>query len=278
MLGTYVIPSTLAKTRHWVSFCLSILAYVCTVTDNPIEGNTCAIKPLFKVGGEPIPEAEEDQINMLKEAIYVLYGKRGIRFFPPRPGREVEEDEFVIPSFVSGSKGDWSSMHFVIALVDFSYVLSPEEKSVSNLLQRFMKKAKIKSLGGGSASYHEAVATAIGETKGARRQLRVAARRERGERVDVSSLSSTHRHDRMDDTDPLPTPADVPHSWTPSAPAPSSTWTPTSYSWFSFGNTWEEYNTWSSREWTDQRLPKGQSKGSGSSQWSKPDNWKDKGW
>ena len=278
MLGTYVIPSTLITTRHWVSFCLSILAYICTVTNNPIEGDDSAIKPLFKAGGVLIPESEQEQINMLKEAIYVLYGKRGIRFFPPRPGHDVEEDEFVIPSFVSGSKGDWSSMHFVIALVDYSHVLSPEEKSVSNLLKRFMDKAQTKSLQGGTVSYQGAVTSAGGETKGTRRQLRLSARIERGECVDVSSLSSTHGHDRMDDTDSLPTPADVPHSWTPSAPAPSSTWTPTSQSWSSSGYTWEERNYWSNNEWTNQRLPKGQSKGSGSSQRSKPDNWKYTGW
>ena len=146
MLGTYVIPSTLMATRHWVAFCLSILAYICTVTNNPIEGSDSAMKPLFKAGGVPIPESEQEQTNLLKEAICVLYGKKGIRFFPPRPGQEVDENEFVIPSFVSGSKGDWSSMHFIITLVDYSHVLSPEEKSVSSLLKLFKEKAQTKSL------------------------------------------------------------------------------------------------------------------------------------
>ena len=118
MLGTYVIPSTLATTRHWVSFCLSVLAYACTVTGNPIEGEASALKPIFSANREHIPQAEKEQIDLLKEAIYVLYGKQGIRFFPPRPGGHLSDNEFVIPSFTSGSKGDWSSRHYVSVLIE----------------------------------------------------------------------------------------------------------------------------------------------------------------
>ena len=39
MLTTEVIPSVLSKTRLWVSFCLSVLAYSCTVSGKPIDGD-----------------------------------------------------------------------------------------------------------------------------------------------------------------------------------------------------------------------------------------------
>ena len=127
MLATYVIPSTFMATRHWVSFCLSILAYVCTVSGNPIEGDVDALKAIHSADRKLIPELEKQQTDLLKEAIYVLYGKRGIRLFPPRPGVDLHQDEFLIPSFVSGSKGDWSSRHFVVALSEYSWVLCVEE-------------------------------------------------------------------------------------------------------------------------------------------------------
>ena len=280
MLGTYVIPSTLSATRHWVSFCLSILAYVCTVSGNPIEGEASAIKPIFTAGREPIPQAEKEQTDLLKEAIYVLYGKRGIRLFPPRPGGRLDQDEFVIPSFASGSKGDWSSRHFIIALVEYSWVLSQEERSFSNMMKCFQDKVKVQSLEGGRDPKQVNFGHAAGaETQGIRKQLRKAARAEHGERVDVSGLSSSGPQSYTASADSNPTPAaGVPQSWTPSDAAPSRTWKPSSSSWSSSGNTWEEGNTWSGREWTDRSQPKGQSKGSGSNRWPKDDKWTSKGW
>jgi hypothetical protein len=135
MLATYVIPSIFTTTRHWVSFCLSIIAYACTVTGIPIEGEVEVFQARHSADRKLIPEVEKQQTDFIKEAIYVLYGKRGIRLFPPRPGAELHQDEFLIPSFVSGSKGDWSSRHFVVALAEYSWVLSAEERSFSNMMK-----------------------------------------------------------------------------------------------------------------------------------------------
>ena len=49
--------------------------------------------------------------DLIKEAIYYLYGRRGIRFVPPRPGLDVPNDEFLIPSFANCSKKEWSGIH-----------------------------------------------------------------------------------------------------------------------------------------------------------------------
>ena len=294
MLGTYVIPSTLMETRHWVSFCLSILAYACVVTGNPIEGDTPAFRPIFGVGRQHLQEAEEEQIDLLKEAIYFLYEKRGIRLFPPRPGgpNRLDQDEFVIPSFASGSKSGWSTRHFVIALMEHNWVLSPEERSFSNTMRLFQDRVKTQALeGGGDSKQLGASGT---ETHGIRKQLRkaVSAKGKRGERVDVSGLASSGPSSH-DDSNPTPA-AGVPHSWSPSGATPSETWAPTNSSprgtWrpstssWSTSQTWEEGSTWSGREWTNWNATKGQSKGSkgsrgsGSNQWSKDDQRTNRGW
>ena len=106
MLTTEVIPSVLPKTRLWVSCCLSVLAYSCTVSGKPIDGDEEVFKSVRSGNQAVDPQREKEQTDLIKEAIYVLYGKRGIRFFPPRPGLELSNEEFVIPEFASGSKGD----------------------------------------------------------------------------------------------------------------------------------------------------------------------------
>ena len=64
---------------------------------------------------------EKEQTDLIKEATLVLYGKLGIRVYPPRPGLEMHSDEFLIPYFIEGTKKDWASIHFVLAMTEFSW-------------------------------------------------------------------------------------------------------------------------------------------------------------
>ena len=133
MLSTEVIPSTFFKTRRWVSFCLSILGYACEVLNKPIDGDEWVF-PTHRSGNQERdrvldPRLEKEQTDLIKEAIYFLYGKRAIRFFPPRPGTEITNEEFVIPDFSHGSKNEWYGRHYVIVLQEFGWTLSEGERS-----------------------------------------------------------------------------------------------------------------------------------------------------
>ena len=147
MLTTEVIPSVLPKTRVWVFLGLSVLAYSCEVSGKPIDGDEEVFQSVRSGNQEFDPQREREQTDLIKEAIYFLYGKRGIRFFPPRPGLELSNEEFVIPEFASGSRGDWYSRHYVVVLAEYNWMLSDEEKSYSSLMKRVQEQMRVLALG-----------------------------------------------------------------------------------------------------------------------------------
>ena len=171
-----------------------------------------------------------------------MYGKPGIRLFPPRPGGHLDDNEFVIPSFTSGSKSEWSSRHYVNVLIEHAWVLSESERSFSSMMRCFQEQAKVPSLENSGESVQRTIDRIMGaETHGVRKQLRGVARAGYGERVDVSGLSSSG-----------PPAAGVPHSRSPPEASPSGSWRSSSASWQPAGRTWEKDEKW----------------------WSKDDKWK----
>ena len=58
-------------------------------------------------------DAEKEMQDLAKEALSVLSGKNGIQFIPPRPGYELPSDHFLIPSFPTCSKKEWTGQRKV---------------------------------------------------------------------------------------------------------------------------------------------------------------------
>ena len=184
MLSTEVIPSTFFKTRRWVAFCLSILGYACEVRNKPIDGEEWVF-PTHRSGNQERdrvldPRLEKEQTDLIKEAIYFLYGKRAIRFFPPRPGTEITNEEFVIPEFSHGSKNEWYGRHYVIVLQEFGWTLSEGERSYSSLMQRVHDQARTLALGlDQDPEQRDAARTDRDAAQGVRQRLRDLGHAER---------------------------------------------------------------------------------------------------
>jgi hypothetical protein len=135
------------------------------------------------------PNLVKEQTDLIKEAIYFLYGKRAIRFFPPRPGMELSNEEFVIPEFSHGSKKDWYSRHYVVVLAEYSWMLSEGEKSYSSLMQRVQDQVRVLALGHDQGpEQHEAARVNLDAAHGARQHLRHLGHAERVAAGEQSSI------------------------------------------------------------------------------------------
>ncbi len=69
----------------------------------------------------------------------------------------MRSDEFLIPSFVTGTKREWSNNHFVFAVSEFAWALNDEEREFSHMMRSFFQQVRTKALGsGGMAQPHGA--------------------------------------------------------------------------------------------------------------------------
>ncbi len=80
---------------------------------------------------------EAERLTMVMRAIYRLYNKRGIRFFPPREDDPLGHVEFVIPGFGFSSRRDWTTTHFVMMLGEAPWALTAGELELSRNLKIF---------------------------------------------------------------------------------------------------------------------------------------------
>ena len=241
MLSTEIIPSTYPRTRRWIAFCLSILGYACEVRNKPIDGEEGVFQTHRSGNHERDraldPRLEKEQTDLIKEAIYFLYGKRAIRFFPPRPGTELSNEEFVIPEFSHGSKKDWYSRHYVVVLAEYSWMLSEGEKSYSSLMQRVQDQARILALGHDQdPERREAARTNRDAAQGARQHLRNLGH---AERVAAGEQSASGPRSRPMPADTPTTPAaNDPYSWAPHEGQTHDSWNSSSSHWGASSSTW----------------------------------------
>ena len=150
MLSTEVIPSAKNEERLWASFCLSVISYAYFVNNIKIEGDERVFRSLHNADNSLKMDVEKEMADLIKEAIYYLYGRRGIRFAPPRPGPDVPNDEFLIPSFANCSKKEWSGIHYVLAMSEFSWVLNEGERNYSGMMINFLRQCSTQALEAGS--------------------------------------------------------------------------------------------------------------------------------
>ena len=126
-------------------------------------------------------DAEKEMQDLAKEALSFLSGKKGIQCNPPRPGYELPGDHFLIPSFPTCSKKEWTGQHFVLALAESSWILSAGEKEYSKMMANFRAKCDTQALEGAHPSPRGEAKTKAGGAppripKNARKDLRKAAR------------------------------------------------------------------------------------------------------
>ena len=181
MLSTEAIPSSKTEERLWASTLLAILGYAYYVHDLKLEDERSVFMSRHREDKSIIMDAEKEMQDLAKEALSFLSGKKGIQFVPPRPGYELPGDHFLIPSFPTCSKKEWTGQHFVLALAESSWILSAGEKEYSKMMVNFRAKCDTQALEGAHPSPRgEAKAKAGGAPpripKNARKDLRKAAR------------------------------------------------------------------------------------------------------
>jgi hypothetical protein len=181
MLSTEAIPSSKTEERLWASTLLAILGYAYYVHDLKLEDERSVFTSRHREDKSIIMDAEKEMQDLAKEALSFLSGKKGIQFIPPRPGYELPGDHFLIPSFPTCSKKEWTGQHFVLALAESSWILSAGEKEYSKMMVNFRAKCDTQALEGAHPSPRgEAKAKAGGAPpripKNARKDLRKAAR------------------------------------------------------------------------------------------------------
>ena len=124
MLSTEIIPSAKNEEHLRASFRLSVISYAYFVNNINIESDERVFRARHNADNSVKLDVEKEVQDVIKEAIYYLHGKRGIRFVPPRAGLEMPNDEFLIPSFVKRTKKEWSGNHFVLAMTEYNWVLN----------------------------------------------------------------------------------------------------------------------------------------------------------
>ena len=207
MLSTEVIPSAKNEERLWASTLLAILSYSYYVNDLKIEGEQSVFTSRHRKDKSIMMDAEKEMQDMAKEALSYLSGKKGIQFIPPRPGYDLPSDQFLIPSFPTCSKKDWSGQHFVLALTESIWILNAGERDYSKMMINFRAQCDTQALEGARPSPRgEAKAKAEGVPpkttipKHARKDLRKAARE--GQAHPVGEPSSAAHRSTSTDTDP----------------------------------------------------------------------------
>ena len=275
MLSTEVIPSAKNEERLWASFCLSVISYAYFVNNIKIEGDERVFRSLHNADNSLKMDVEKEMADLIKEAIYYLYGRRGIRFAPPRPGLDVPNDEFLIPSFANCSKKEWSGIHYVLAMSEFSWVLNEGERNYSGMMINFLRQCSTQALEAGSDEKKKETGTGKRPAlpKNSRQNLRTAAREEREQQDDGSSSAarrseSTGSRQRYATQDPsMPIPAhDHSSAWrsrTPEAAAPSD-------------SAWEEQPRQDASRWKANKIWSQSRHGQWdpNTQWSEaPDQW-----
>ena len=118
--------------------------------------------------------AELERLAMVQQAVCHLYGKRGIRFFPARADQQLGPDEFLIPGFGYCSRRDWSTTHYVVVLGDAPWALTEGELELSRNLQSFLRKASMKTIGGGGGSNTQSTEGPTVIPEGARKSFQKA--------------------------------------------------------------------------------------------------------
>ena len=113
-----------------------------------IESDERAFRARHNADNSVKLDVEKEMQDVIKEAIYYLYGRRGIRFVPPRTGLEMPSDEFLIPSFVKRTKKEWSGNQFVLAMTEYSWVLREGEKNFSGMMVTFLRQCNTQALEG----------------------------------------------------------------------------------------------------------------------------------
>ena len=297
MLSTEMILSAKNEERLWASFSLSVISYAYFVNNINIESDERVFRARHNADNSVKLDVEKEMQDVIKEAIYYLYGRRGIRFVPPRTGLEMPNDEFLIPSFVKCTKKEWSGNHFVLAMTEYNWVLNEGEKNFSGMMVTFLRQCNTQALEGeGSDRRQEARAGKRQPLpKSSRQNLRRAGQEYR-EQQDEGSSSAARRSESTGSRQ-RDAPQDPPwRRTTPEAAAPSDSaweeqprqdapqwkankiWTEARYGQWEAGTQWssaqDQWDTTSDAQWPAERaVPKGKGthnpKGKGRSKGSK---------
>ena len=185
MLSTEAIRSSKTEERLWASILLAILGYAYYVSDLKPEDEKSIFTSRHREDKSIILEPEKSCKTWRKRLfLSFLSGKKGIQCIPPRPGSELPGDHFLIPSFPTCSKKEWTGQHFVPAFAESNWILSAGEKEYSKMVVNFKEKCNTRALEGahpsprgGAKAKADGAPTRI--PKGARKDLRSAARGEK---------------------------------------------------------------------------------------------------
>ena len=111
---------------------------------------------------------------LIKEALFFLYEKRGIKFFPQRPGLPLGTDEFVIPGFAKVTRKIWYLSHYVVAFTDASWVLNEMERNLTQKMDLIQKRSRTQAIGWGVSAPDVRPQDTRGVPQGMRQELREA--------------------------------------------------------------------------------------------------------
>ena len=175
---------------------------------------------------------------------------------------ELHPDEFLIPSFVTCSKREWTGSHYVVAVSEFPWVLNEGEREYSRMMSNFLRQAGTPAVGPGNAEDRQQ-GRHQNFPEGTRKSLRKAANT-----AEESSSATARRSDSAEGShqryatpeEPTPHPAsDHGSHWTSSAQAaaaPRDTpWEDRRTGWRrrpSIRSTWSTPEHWASsreRQW-----------------------------
>ena len=151
MLSLETIPDDKREERDFAEFAIAVLSFCYHQKEMKFEDSDRVFSGEKADSSGYDADFEKDSISLVKKAIFFLYNKRGIRFYPPRPGATLGPDEVLLPAFMLISRRMFDLSHYLILLGEASWVLTAKEREMSQMINTFVRQSTTRAIGSGNS-------------------------------------------------------------------------------------------------------------------------------